>query len=46
MPKPEDFGIEEDDWSEAYTVSKVKIRAYKEAVKAWKEAVSGVRNSN
>jgi hypothetical protein len=46
MPKPEDFGIKDNEWDEFTNVFKAKIRAYKEAVDAWKQAVSSVRNSN
>ncbi len=48
MPKPEDFGITDDDWtySESSSSSKAKIKAYKEAVEAWKHAASSVRNSS
>lgn len=39
MPKPEDFGITEEDWRRyGYALSygsTNKIDAYKEAVKAW-----------
>jgi phosphoglycerol transferase MdoB-like AlkP superfamily enzyme len=54
VPKPEDFGITQNEWSNTdnssvdtqTTNSRQKIRAYKEAVEAWKQAVSSLNNSN
>jgi hypothetical protein len=46
MPKPEDFGITQEDWSHTYyDSSKAKIAAYKEAVEAWKHAVGNLKTS-
>jgi hypothetical protein len=45
MPKPEEFGIANQDWadSEIEVESMAKIRAYKEAVEAWKQAIGNFR---
>jgi hypothetical protein len=47
MPKPEDFGITDEDWRQYghghdFAVgSRRKIDAYKEALKAWENVCSG-----
>ncbi len=47
MPKPEDFGITDEDWRvyshghDAARGSKRKIDAYKEALKVWENVCSG-----
>lgn len=41
MPKPEDFGITQDDWEHPNNVpGAVKFKAYYAALEAWKQAAS------
>ncbi len=43
MPKPEDFGITDDDWN--WGALSQKVCAYKEALEVWKHAVASIRTS-